>query len=82
MTGKAAGFLGIPDRGRIVEGAWADLSIFDPDSFVSMASYKDPRSHARGMHAVFVNGVQVWAEGRPTGATSGRALRGVSPEAS
>ena len=32
LTGVQADLLGLPDRGRLVPGAWADVVVFDPDT--------------------------------------------------
>ena len=69
LTSHQAGLYGIPDRGRIEEGAFADLLLFDADAVgVSPArrvndlpgrgrrTIRDPV----GVHGVFVNGVEVF----------------------
>jgi N-acyl-D-amino-acid deacylase len=75
MTGRAAARLGVADRGRIAVGLAADLCLFDPDSFRDRATYDEPTRLAEGMDYVIVNGELTWAEGAPTGATPGQALR-------
>ncbi len=75
LTSLAAGRLGLPDRGLLKPGAFADLVIFDPDTVQDTATYENPRSHPLGIPYVIVNGVIVKDNGRHTGAIPGRALR-------
>ena len=56
ITSFPAGILGLNRRGIIKEGYWADLVIFDPDSFVDTATYDNPCRYPNGIHFVFVNG--------------------------
>lgn len=62
-------------RGVISEGACADLVLFDPETVGTPATYDEPRLHPTGIREVLVAGVAVVAEGEPTGAVPGRALR-------
>ena len=55
---------------------FADLVVFDPATIADRATYERPHQLAEGVRHVFVNGVEVWREGRATDATPGRALRG------
>jgi N-acyl-D-amino-acid deacylase len=48
--------LGLTDRGVIKKGAWADLAIFDPDSFAERGTTFEPNQIAQGMKHVLVNG--------------------------
>ena len=75
MTGRAARRLGLADRGVVREGYAADLVLFDPDTVADTATYDDPCRQCLGIPHVYVNGVAVVADGRPTGALPGRALR-------
>ncbi|HXU44537.1 MAG TPA: amidohydrolase family protein [Thermoanaerobaculia bacterium] len=68
--------LKIRDRGRIREGWFADLAIFDPAAIEDHATYDKPHQYATGMKHVFVNGIQVLKAGEPTGASAGRVVRG------
>ena len=75
MTSSAANRLRLPDRGRIVEGALADLVVFDPDTVSATATYEHPRQAATGIFHVLVNGVFAVEDGRVTGRRTGRVLR-------
>ena len=75
MTGAPAQRLGLPDRGRIVVGARADLVCFDPATVTDRATYTEPRLTAIGIEHVWVNGTAVLTHARPTGARPGTALR-------
>jgi len=68
--------LKIRERGRLEPGYYADLAIFDPAGISDPATFDKPQQFATGMVHVFVNGAQVVAGGKHTGATPGRALRG------
>jgi predicted amidohydrolase YtcJ len=74
-SGLPAEILGLPDRGVLREGAVADLVAFDPKTFRDVATFDDPTRYAIGARYVLVNGEAAVADGRPTGALAGRALR-------
>ena len=76
MTSFPAENIGIRDRGRLAEGFFADIVVFDPASVQDHATFEDPHHYATGVHHVFVNGEQVVANGEHTGATPGRVVRG------
>ena len=83
MTSATARRIGCLDRGIVAPGFKADLTVFDPDGLRATATYDNPRSNAEGVHEVIVNGRRALADGHPTGATPGRALRspyGRAPE--
>lgn len=69
LTSHQAGLYGIPDRGHIAPGAWADLLLFDPAAVGISKSRRvndlpagGPRTirDPLGVHGVFVNGVRVF----------------------
>lgn len=64
------------DRGRIAIGQTADLVLFDADALVDKASFAKPHELAEGVKTVLVNGVVVLDNGKFTGKTPGRVLRG------
>jgi len=76
LTSLPAERLKIRERGRLKEGWYADLAIFDPATVADVATYDKPHQYATGMKQVFVNGVQVLKDGEPTGAAAGRVVRG------
>jgi N-acyl-D-amino-acid deacylase len=76
MTSLPATNLGLDRRGKLVEGNFADVVLFDPKTIADKATYEKPHQYAVGMKHVFVNGVQVLRDGEHTGATPGRALWG------
>ena len=74
MTSLPAQRLGLRDRGTLREGAFADLVLFDPQTVIDRATFAKPQELPVGIEAVFVNGVQVWNDGHPTGSRPGRVL--------
>jgi N-acyl-D-amino-acid deacylase len=75
MTSLSADRFGLADRGRVIEGGWADLVVFDPDSVRDVATYDDPKREPDGVAWVVVNGRLAYDHGRHTGARAGRLLR-------
>ncbi|MFB7665008.1 amidohydrolase family protein [Kitasatospora sp. NPDC056138] len=75
LTGRPARRLRLADRGLIRPGHHADLVLFDPATVADTATFADPCRPATGIPHVFVGGTRVIADGRPTGALPGRALR-------
>ena len=68
--------LKIERRGRLKEGYFADVVVFDPARIQDHATYEKPHQYSTGVVHVFVNGVQVLKEGEHTGAKPGRVVRG------
>lgn len=76
LTSLPAENLGIKERGRLSEGFYADVVIFDPATIQDHATFDAPHQYATGVKHVFVNGTQVLKDGDHTGATPGRVVRG------
>ena len=76
MSGAVAARLALRDRGLLREGMFADVVVFDDSTIVDLATPEKPHQLSRGVEQVFVNGVQVVRDGRHTGATPGRVLKG------
>ncbi|HUQ69022.1 MAG TPA: D-aminoacylase [Planctomycetaceae bacterium] len=77
-SGLPAEILGLPERGRLTPGFFADVVVFDPKEYRDAATFEDPHQYTRGMSYVFVNGQPAVHQGIPTGTLAGRALRHVS----
>lgn len=75
MTSAPADRLGIEDRGRIAEGAFADLVLFDADTISDEATYDMPHAVPQGIRWVMVNGKLAYHHERGVIAFAGRALR-------
>jgi N-acyl-D-amino-acid deacylase len=76
LSGLPAANLKIDRRGLLREGYFADVVVFDPATIQDHATFVEPHQYATGVVDVFVNGVQVLADGEHTGATPGRVVRG------
>jgi N-acyl-D-amino-acid deacylase len=74
MTGLAADFLGIGDRGYVREGMYADLAVFDLERVRDRATFAEPKLYAEGTVHVLVNGEFALRNGEATGALAGRPL--------
>jgi N-acyl-D-aspartate/D-glutamate deacylase len=66
---------GIPERGALKEGYFADVIVFDPGTIRDQATYVEPEKLSTGMRWVFVNGRAAVADGAPTGALAGKGIR-------
>jgi len=86
LTSETADAFGIPDRGRIAPGCWADLTLFDPaivgrGAAVRMHDLPSGATRlvtpALGVRAVWVNGEQLVDENGllPDAPLAGRVLR-------
>lgn len=76
MTSLPAENLKLKDRGRIEEGWFADIAVFDPDTVQDHSTFARPHRYSTGVSHVLVNGVPVIEDGEHTGAYPGAALRG------
>jgi N-acyl-D-aspartate/D-glutamate deacylase len=74
ITSLPARRAGLVDRGRLVEGSFADLVLFDPALLRAEASYEDPIHYPAGIELVVVNGAVVVDHGVHTGARPGVLL--------
>jgi N-acyl-D-aspartate/D-glutamate deacylase len=76
MTSMNADKLGIRDRGRLKEGMWADVVVFDAGRVSDRATFERPHQYAVGIPYVIVNGVLTVDRDRHTGSLAGRVIRG------
>ncbi len=79
MTGLNARKLGITDRGTLVEGSFADITIFDPDEIIDKAHYLQPFQYNKGIRYVMVNGTMVLEGETHTTKRPGMVLRHSPP---
>ena len=56
QTSLPARIMGLPDRGEIRVGNWADLVVFDMATITDEATFFEPHQHASGIDHVIVNG--------------------------
>jgi N-acyl-D-aspartate/D-glutamate deacylase len=75
MTGLPAQILNLRDRGRIADGAIADLVLFDPATVADAATYEEPTRAPVGVEYVFVGGEVAVEHGNPGRLDLGRVLR-------
>jgi N-acyl-D-amino-acid deacylase len=75
MTGLAADHIGLKDRGYVKEGYVADLVVFDPATVADKSTIEKPQEPPVGILDVMVSGELVVANGKVTGAHSGKVLR-------
>jgi len=75
LTSFPADNLGIAQRGRLLEGYYADIAVFDPATIRDHATFAEPHQYATGVQHVIVNGTPVLRDGEHTGATPGRFVR-------
>ena len=76
MTSMNADKIGIRDRGRLREGLWADITIFDAARVADRATFEKPHQYPVGINYVIVNGVVTIDGERHTGALAGRVIYG------
>jgi N-acyl-D-amino-acid deacylase len=79
MTSLPASRLGLTQRGVLRPGAYADVTVFDPDQIADRATYEHPQQYSVGVRYVLVNGAVALADGEPTGVRNGRFLRKGGP---
>ncbi|MGH9873380.1 MAG: N-acyl-D-amino-acid deacylase family protein [Pyrinomonadaceae bacterium] len=76
MTDMPAKRVGLRDRGLLLKGSYADITIFDPKTVIDRATFEMPNQHPEGIKYVIVNGQISVDDGKRTPALAGRALRG------
>jgi N-acyl-D-amino-acid deacylase len=74
MTDRPARRFGLPRRGRIERGFFADLVLFDAGRVMDNATYDDPRQFPTGIPFVVVNGGIAVDHERCTGLLGGQAV--------
>lgn len=74
MTSLPAQRFGLRDRGALRPGYFADLVLFNPDTVCDIATFADPIRSAKGIEAVWVNGVLSYKDQASTGDRGGKFL--------
>lgn len=72
ITSFPADHLGMKRRGRLVQGAIADIVIFDPNTISDRSTWKRPTLFSKGVHYVLVNGSLALNKEVVTGVTKGK----------
>ena len=78
-TGLPADIFRFECRGYLREGYFADVVLFDPETFRDTATFEKPHQYATGVRYLFVNGALAVENGKVTGRLAGRALRHDGP---
>ncbi|MDA1307765.1 MAG: amidohydrolase family protein, partial [Acidobacteria bacterium] len=73
-TSLPALIMGLKDRGIIREGMVADLVVFDLTTIRDVATFFEPHQYSEGVEHVFVNGVAVVTDSKPTWALPGKVI--------
>ncbi len=76
LTWLPAQNLALEGRGKLQEGYFADVVLFNADSVRDLATFEEPHQYARGVVHVWVNGQQVISNGEHTGEYPGRFVKG------
>ena len=66
MTGLPAKRVGLRDRGLLLAGSFADITIFDPKTVIDRATFEMPNQHPEGIKYVIVNGQVSVDDGKRT----------------
>mgnify|MGYP001355618917 CR=1 FL=1 len=74
QTSLPAEIMNWPDRGRIAEGAAADVVVLDLKGIAVPSSISNPHQLSRGVRQLLVNGKLVLDKGEWTGELAGRVL--------
>jgi N-acyl-D-aspartate/D-glutamate deacylase len=78
-SGLPADILGLPERGYIKVGHFADVVVLDPKTFRDQATFAKPLAWSTGVKLLLVNGQIAVEDGQPTEKLAGRAIRHRSP---
>ncbi len=76
FTAKAAERIGLPDRGFLRKGCFADIVVFDPAAYCDHpALFAEEPRHASGVEHLLINGTPVIENGRLNRALPGQLIR-------
>jgi len=74
-SGLPADILGLPERGYLKAGYFADVVVFDPTTFRDKATFKEPLQWSAGVKLLLVNGQIAVEDEKPTDKLAGKAIR-------
>lgn len=74
MTGHTAAIFDFKDRGTLKVGAFADITVFDPETVLDRATFEEPTTPSDGIDHVLVAGDIILENGRQTSARPGRLI--------
>ena len=75
MTGLSAKRLDLSDRGILIEGAIADITIFDAEKIIDNSTFMKPHQYPTGIEFVIINGELVVENGNYLAIAAGKVLR-------
>ena len=75
MAGLPAKIIGMVDRGLLVPGMAADITVFDSAKIMDHATYEKPMLLSDGVRHMVVNGQLALRDERVTGLQAGKVLR-------
>lgn len=74
MTSMPAKVMGLDTRGTLAPGMVADITIFNRDTVIDVATFEDPHQYSRGIEKVILAGKVVIDAGTHTGQMMGRVI--------
>lgn len=74
MTSMPAKIMGLDTRGTLAPGKVADITIFNPDTVIDVASFENPHQYSRGIEKVIMAGTVVIDQGEHTGEMMGHII--------
>lgn len=74
MTALPATMIGMAERGYLLPGMVADVTVFDPQTVIDRATIENPTLPSVGIDTVLVNGVLALDGGRATNVSAGKPL--------
>jgi hypothetical protein len=76
MTSQNADRLKIKNRGRLITGNYADITVFDMSKISPVTSYVVTPNYDTGVRYVLINGKMVYENGKHTGKYAGKIIFG------
>ena len=74
-AGLTAEVFGIPKRGKLTQGYFADILVFKPERIKDNATFESPAEYAEGIDWILLNGAVVVEKGQFNEVLKGRVVR-------